>query len=330
MTDKFGSLLGSKLGEEQPVQPQETTDNVPQEETPSQETVETSVSTPTSDTESIWQTLGYETADALKEDFGKLSRFKDVADDEYINSALDFYRRSGDLTDFVSAKSVDWEKMPAEDVLRHNLRKQYPELSDKAFEKIYNQEVVQKFGIDPNDYDEEDIAINRELMEAEAKKIRQSEMEEQKKFGQPTAPKQQKEIEEMVNQWHQMVDSDPVFESLAETKKLEVKHGDQSFYFEVSNPKSAAEMAKDEQKFFSTLWKDGKFDSRSWAMLVEFAQDPQKFVRTLMNWGETVGVAKAESAIAGVGEPPSPGKTSNPGGTGASLLEAFRTNGKHL
>lgn len=326
MSDKFSSLLSGMQGEpNEPAAQSEENNQQPQGQEPAD-------APQTNDNQGIAEfisSLGYENTDAFKSDFEKLSRFKDVADDEYIGSAIDYYRQSGDLSQFVTAKGIDWEQMPAEEVMRHELRKQYPELSDKAFEKVYAREVVQKYGIDPDEYDEDEIAVNRELLEVDAKKIRATEMEAQKKFGNPQPNKQQKEVEEMVSRWHSMVDSDPVFTSLSESKKLEIKHGEQSFNYEVTNPSAAAEMAKDEQKFFQTLWKDGKFDSRNWAMIVEFAQDPNKFVRTLMNWGETIGVAKAESAIAGAGEPASPGNPVSPGPTGNSLLDAFRAKGKH-
>ena len=94
------------------------------------------------------------------------------------------------------------------------MRRQYSDMSDKNFERLFRREVVDKYQLDATRYDEDEVELGEELLKAEAGKIRQDLIENQKQFkaperaAQPEADTSAQQAEAMA-QWQQSVESAP-------------------------------------------------------------------------------------------------------------------------
>ena len=87
--------------------------------------------------------------------------------------------------------STDYGKMPAEEVMRHQLRKEYPKASDKAFEVVYQEEVVNKYKLNEDDFTEAEVERGKLLLEAKADKFRDELIKEQEDYLFQKAPEKQ-------------------------------------------------------------------------------------------------------------------------------------------
>jgi len=76
--------------------------------------------------------------------------------------------------------------MPAEDVMRHQLRAEYPKASEAQLDILYKKEIVEKYGL--NSYDEDEVNEGRLLLEAKAEKYRDDLVRQQQDRLIPQAP----------------------------------------------------------------------------------------------------------------------------------------------
>ena len=64
--------------------------------------------------------------------------------DDFIKGLIEYYKETGDVS-YIEAKNVDYSEMPDLDIVRHNMRRQYSDMSDKNFERLFRREVVDKY-----------------------------------------------------------------------------------------------------------------------------------------------------------------------------------------
>jgi len=84
--------------------------------------------------------------------------------DDFIKGAVEYYEKTGDLTPYLQAKTVDFSTMDDAAIMRRNLREQYPDVSEKAFDRLFQQQVVDKFKLDPEQWGEDDVELGKELL----------------------------------------------------------------------------------------------------------------------------------------------------------------------
>lgn len=252
--------------------------------------------------------------------------------DDFIKGVVEFYEKTGDITPYLAAKTVDFTKMSDEDILRRSLREQYAELSDKAFDKLYKQQVIDKFKLDPDEYTEDEFELGKELLKIEANKARQSYIEWQSKFSAPepvadTAPDE--EAARMMQQFEQNVKANQLTQKLISDKKISIKTSDGDFNFELQSPDTIVDMTLDNDKFFSQFAnQSGDIDYDRWYKTAAYSQNPEMFEKALINFGKTLGrleVTKDIKNPSGAGSGDIPTDTSGDFATG--LLQAFATRG---
>jgi len=57
---------------------------------------------------------------------------------------LDTWKNNGDaLQDYLKEAATDYATMPSEDVMRHQLREEYPKASEKQLEILFRKEVIE-------------------------------------------------------------------------------------------------------------------------------------------------------------------------------------------
>lgn len=83
---------------------------------------------------------------------------------------LNHWKSGGDLKEYLDQASMDFASMPAEEVMRHQLRQDYPKATEAQLDILYKKEIVEKYNL--NSYDEDEVNEGKLLLEAKADKYR--------------------------------------------------------------------------------------------------------------------------------------------------------------
>lgn len=243
--------------------------------------------------------------------------------DEFLQGLIDYYKSTGDVTPYIEAKSIDYSSMSDIDIVRHDLRKQYSDMSAKNFERLFDREVIQKYQLDDNRFGEEEVELGKELLKSEANRKRQSLIENQAKFTIPqredNSAQAQAEAQQAREQWTETVQSHPITRELVDNQRVIIDYNGEPFAYEVDNTDAVVEMTIDNNKFFQ-LFQDGQgqIDYDKWYRVLNYASDPQMFERSLINHGKTLG---GKEVVSEIKNPSRPQKASS--STGGDTREDF-------
>ena len=214
--------------------------------------------------------------------------------DDFIKDAVEFYNKTGSLTPYLEATSLNFEEMTDEKIMRHNLKSQNPTLSDRAIERLYLRDIIHKYSLDADRFDEDEVELGKELLKADADKLRKTLVDEQKNFIQPESkPEDNSEAEAQQTAFIESVNTNNVTRELLENKRILVDYNDQSFSYEIENPEQLKDMALDSTKFFA-LFQDekGTIDFDKWYKVASYALDPETYNQSLISHGVGLGQEK--------------------------------------
>lgn len=257
--------------------------------------------------------------------------------DDFIKGVVEYYEKTGDITPYLQAKLVDFNQMSDEEIMRRSLREQYPDVSDKAFDRLYKQQVIDKYKLDPDEYGEDDFELGTELLKSEASKSRQKYIDWQNGFKAPepsnesSQEQDQREIEarEALQMFEQSVKSNELTKNILENKRLAIKVGDDEFAYEIPEPDAIVDMTVDNDKFFSQFASsEGQIDFSKWYKTAAYSQNPELFEKALINYGKTLGRSEVTKELKNpssnsVGDVPTDGS----GDFTSGLLRAFADRG---
>jgi len=249
--------------------------------------------------------------------------------DDFIKGVVEFYEKTGDLAPYLQAKSVDFTKMSDEEIMRRNLREQYSELSDKAFDKLFKQQVLDKFKLDAEEWGQDDSELGRELLKVEASKLRNQYVDWQRNFQAPEPVNQDDTTQELMREFEDNVRANDLTKNMLTDKKISISVGDESFHFEVPEADKLLEMTIDNDKFFSQFASpNGQLDYSKWYKTAAYSQNPEMFEKALINFGKAQGRAEVTKELKNpsspqVGDVP----TESSGDFTTGLLQAFASRG---
>ncbi len=147
---------------------------------------------------------------------------------------MNYYKENGDLRPFLEAFQYDYEKLDDLELLRLKFDGENPELSQKAKDRLFIKEVVEKYKLDKNEeYDEDEVELGQELLKRDASRIRKQLVDTQKDFipkDQPKPPSEA-ELKEAVRQQRKLV-RDGVKKSVVDNK-ISIGVGDEKVNFEL-------------------------------------------------------------------------------------------------
>ena len=234
--------------------------------------------------------------EGLIEDYKSLrDSEKTVFKDDFIKNAVDYYNKTGSLSPYLEATSFDYDKMSDEKVMRHNLEKEHPSLSPRAIEKLYARDVINKYSLDEDKFDVDDVELGKELLKADATKLRAKYKDEQQNFIQPEVKEDDsaKMQQEALDKFATSVESDQNTKDLFDNKRILVEYNDEKFSYEVEDPSSIKDMTLDSNKFFQ-LFSDenGKIDLEKWYRVATYALDPETYDMSLISHGVGLGQEK--------------------------------------
>ncbi len=214
--------------------------------------------------------------------------------DDFIKDAVEFYNKTGSLTPYLEATSLNFEEMTDQKIMRHNLKSQNPTLSDRAIERLYLRDIINKYSLDADRFDEDEVELGKELLKADADKLRKTLVDEQKNFIQPESkPEDNSEAEAQQTAFIESVNTNKTTRDLLENKRILVDYNDQSFSYEIENPEQLKDMALDSTKFFA-LFQDEKgiIDFDKWYKVASYALDPETYNQSLISHGVGLGQEK--------------------------------------
>lgn len=192
--------------------------------------------------EEVLKALGFDSkvAEFVKE-------LQDV--DPKVVALLNHYKNGGDLKEFFSEMSKDFSSMPAEDVMRHQLRLDYPKASEAQLEVLYKKEIVEKYNL--NSYDEDEQNEGKLLLEAKADKYREdlAKMQSEKiipAFDNSKAEQERLAQEKANEEWGKRVvnsfNEHPFTKEVLSKNAITIGEGDDKFTFPV-DAKEVADIA---------------------------------------------------------------------------------------
>lgn len=171
-----------------------------------------------------------------------ISEMKDI--DPKVVGIIQAYK-NGTLGDYTSALSTDYTKMSDVDVMRNQLRKEYPKVSDAAFEALFEDEVLDKYKLDSETYSEAEVTKGKLLLEAKAAKYRDELITNQEKYLMPKPPEPKPEIKvdntaeiqakENVEKYVKGLLDDPYTKDIVANKKITIGEGDEKFSYPVDH-----------------------------------------------------------------------------------------------
>lgn len=116
----------------------------------------------------------------------KKELLKKLGLDDFDIEMSEYRQKGGQASDYINAKGVNWENVPDTDILKRELKNEFPEATSAQIERLFNKKYNQTDSAE--DEDKEDGLL---LMKADARKIRQQKITEQQKFKMPDATQQQ-------------------------------------------------------------------------------------------------------------------------------------------
>jgi len=312
-------IIGNPNAKEQEEPKEEVTEEVVSEETQPEVTEAPVVEQQSADNESntddgidadayVKETTGgrFETLDSLLESLNEQPTAYEFKDD-YIKKAVEYYEKNGNLLPFLEATKADYDGMAPEDLVRHNLRKEYSELSDSAFDKLYKQEVINKYKLDEDEFTDDEIELGKQLLQRDANRIKQTLLKEREEFLQPQQEVVQEEQTNFQEEWSNTVLQDSYTNNLLNEKSISIDVDGEAFNYEVDDPQSMIDMTVDNSKFFNLfLDKSGQVDLNKWYKVVAFAMEPDTYDKSLVNHGKTYGVTQVEQELKNPDTPKAP------------------------
>lgn len=196
------------------------------------------------------------------------------------------WQNKGDVKEYLSAMTTDFKTMPAEEVMRHQLRKEYPTASDRAIDILYKREVVDKYNLDSALTEEKEDGV--ELLNAIADRHRADFIKSQEDFilPQPPEPKADNSEQELAQQRQQEIEayrssvsnSDYV-KNIISTKQFTIGEGDEKFNFQI-DPKELTEVLFNDEK-----WGEKMFVSQNGKLIPK--TEHQMLVALVATYGES-------------------------------------------
>ncbi len=200
---------------------------------------------------------------------------KDYKDKKFFKGFLQSLK-DGNANEYLREWNTDYSKMSAEDVMRHQLRLEYPKASEKALDALYEDEIVNRYNLDSDD-----TVLSEKgklLLEAKADKYRDSLIENQQSKLAPKPPepktpvvdntaaeKAQQEFEAYKNK----ISSDPYYKELTTSNEFVLGKGADKFTYPV-NSKELSDVIFDGEQWSKSLLKPAEDGSK------EFVPDVEK------------------------------------------------------
>jgi len=201
--------------------------------------------------EAILKELGFDDSAV-----GFLKELKEV--DPKMVQFFNMWKSDGDsLKDYLQEITTDYSQMPSEDVMRRQLREEYPKATEKQLDVLFRKEIVERYNLDSMD---EDLAEEGKLLlDAKAESYREKLIKQQEEFQLPnyasSASESEANAQKEFDNYKQNLISNQLTQELLQNKRLTIGEGDEKFSYNLTNPNNIVN-----NLFDSNAWANKLFD----------------------------------------------------------------------
>lgn len=220
-----------------------------------------------------------------------------VEEDEYIKNALEYYKENKTLKPYLEALSVDYNEVSDVDLLRIKYERENPDLDPKVVERLFKREVLDKYNLDEEEFDQEELEIGKAMLKRDAGKVRQQFIEDQKNF-MPSNVQQkpsEEEVAAQVAEQRKIISSN--LKQYLDSKTISID-SDEPLNYQVKDTEKMVNYAMDNQAFFNEFIQDGgDVNWDKWAKTVAFMQSPDEFINAMISHGKSLGKKSFEQEL---------------------------------
>lgn len=198
----------------------------------------------------------------------------------------------GDPADYFAAKAIDWSKVSDTDVIKDDLRLQFPDATPQQLERILNKKYSQTDLAD--DEEKEDGLL---LLRSEARRLREQRVEHQSKF-KIAAPIQVQQAQQQETNFEaekqarlNFIQNTEAVKNLIQSKRVAIQLGEnESFNFDLKTPDVIVRAMIDPtyaRKFHSD--DKGEPDVSKLIRIFKYAANPDAHDKAIFNYGKQKG-----------------------------------------
>lgn len=240
--------------------------------------------------------------DAILGRTDKKELLKKAGVSDFVIELNEHIARGGNPADYINAKSVNWDEVPDEDVIKSKLKAQYPSLTPDEVQRLYDR----KYNNGLTEDDQADDAIQLKA-EAYEERLRRKQVQAQFKLPDPIVTasndpnyerwrEQAAEQETLLKDTITYYNNHPATKNLVESKRVTIDLGEgiRPLNFQVSKPELITRALTDDGTIMRqlTVTETGEPDVQKEQMMALFAFNPQAFIQQIFNYGMQQGVRK--------------------------------------
>lgn len=201
---------------------------------------------------------------------------------EEVYDALEAASSLSELKTFLDTRTKNWDDVPPQEILRESLRREYADLDDAKFEKVFKAE-LKKYDLES--FDEDDKELGQIRLERDAKKIRDQFKKEQPEFQLPER-KQSPEAQELAairsaqetaktefDSFVEGINSAPATKRLQQDKRIVLADG---YKFDVDPEEIKAAVIDNSKLFEKCVDEKGNYDLEKVFKIIAFARNMDK------------------------------------------------------
>jgi hypothetical protein len=167
---------------------------------------------------------------------------KELGYDERMVNFLEHWKSGGDITEYLKEVATDYTKMDAAELMRHQLRLEYPDATEEQLEVLYEDEVLHKYKM-TDDYSEEEQRRGKLLLDAKVSKFRPEFVSRQQS--------------KLVDDSRKSVLDSPYYRKVLTDNKITFGEGGEAFNFPV-DANELPDILYNGEKFVQSLFKVGQ------------------------------------------------------------------------
>jgi hypothetical protein len=238
----------------------------------------------------------------IDEEYIELAR--SLKDDEYIANAVKYYKENKTLKPYLEAYQFDYNDVDDLRLLEMQFNGENPELSEKARKRLFEKEVLAKYRMDDEIYDDDELELGQELLKRDAKRLREKFIENQKNFIPENLPQGPTPEQIAAQRQEELRIVQQGLKNYTEGKKIQIETSEGvPLNYEIPNPENLVDLAVDTEKFWGNFTTDnGEVNWDLWAKTMSFIQDPNGFVNELVKHGKSLGRKSIEEELKNPGE----------------------------
>jgi hypothetical protein len=228
-------------------------------------------------------------------------------EEKMLNFFSHWEANNGDVSRYMQELNTDYSKMPSTEVMRHQLRREYPKATEKQIDALYKKQVLDNYKLDPNMYSEDEVAEGQLLIDAVAEKHREQFVNEQQQYliPKPVTKDEGPDLEleaakTLYNSSSQTISEMPPIKELLINKSLTFGDGDEKYNIPIP---FAGDIVEDIQKTLAINIAEGRITKDTISQITPevvqneiwsraFSKNPQAFMTALAEHFKTIGGKK--------------------------------------